>query len=115
MADCIYRVIQKSPYIGINRIFRSVVGRSGPLQWPPRSPDLAPLDFYLRGHFRVMVYQLKIQNMDNLKESIRATCVRVTADVLKRVRLEWAGRIRVCYQCNSDHTQGTYPFLNHPV
>jgi hypothetical protein len=26
------------------------MGRGGPTAWPPRSPDLNPLDFYLWGH-----------------------------------------------------------------
>jgi hypothetical protein len=41
------------------------------MEWPPRSPDLSPLDFYLWGHLKAMVYQEKIRNMNHLKESIR--------------------------------------------
>ncbi|KAJ4436304.1 hypothetical protein ANN_18935 [Periplaneta americana] len=32
------------------------IGRSGPIAWPPRSPDLNPLDFYLWGHLKSLVY-----------------------------------------------------------
>ncbi|KAJ4442849.1 hypothetical protein ANN_04442 [Periplaneta americana] len=28
------------------------IGRGGPIAWPPRSPDLNPLDFYLWGHLK---------------------------------------------------------------
>ncbi|KAJ4444692.1 hypothetical protein ANN_06489 [Periplaneta americana] len=28
------------------------LGRGGPIAWPPRSPDLNPLDFYLWGHLK---------------------------------------------------------------
>ncbi|PNF43619.1 hypothetical protein B7P43_G03107, partial [Cryptotermes secundus] len=28
------------------------IGRGGPITWPPRSPDLTPLDFFLWGIFR---------------------------------------------------------------
>ncbi|KAJ4451308.1 hypothetical protein ANN_02769 [Periplaneta americana] len=32
------------------------IGRGGPIAWPPRSPDLNPLDFYLWGHLKSLVY-----------------------------------------------------------
>jgi hypothetical protein len=28
------------------------IGRGGPVAWPPQSPGLNPLDFYLWGHFK---------------------------------------------------------------
>ncbi|KAJ4434371.1 hypothetical protein ANN_22931 [Periplaneta americana] len=32
------------------------IGRGGPIAWPPRSSDLNPLDFYLWGHLKSLVY-----------------------------------------------------------
>jgi hypothetical protein len=34
----------------------SWIGRRGPVEWPSRSPDLSPLDFYLWGHLTAMLY-----------------------------------------------------------
>lgn len=31
------------------------IGRSGPIAWPPRSPDLTPLDFFFWGHKKCCV------------------------------------------------------------
>jgi hypothetical protein len=71
-----------------------------------------------------MVYQVKIQNMDHLKERIRDACA-LTPDVLKRVCHERERRIRICYQCNVVHIsmfcklRDRFPhvwrLLNHPV
>jgi hypothetical protein len=33
-----------------------LIGRGGPTAWPPRSPDLNPLDFYLWGRLNTLVY-----------------------------------------------------------
>ena len=33
------------------------LGRGGPVAWPPRSPDLTPLDYYLCGHMKTLVYE----------------------------------------------------------
>jgi len=30
------------------------IGRGGPIPWPPRSPDLFPLDFFLSGTLRAL-------------------------------------------------------------
>lgn len=82
------------------------IGRCGLVEWPPRSPDLNPLDFDIRGYLRTMVlYQVKIQNTDRLKEHIRDACELITQDVFKGVRLERERRILFSYQCNDAPTE----------
>jgi hypothetical protein len=39
------------------------IGR-GPVPWPPRSPDLSPLDFLLRGPVKVMTYRAKLHTRE---------------------------------------------------
>ncbi|XP_073493604.1 uncharacterized protein [Phyllobates terribilis] len=39
------------------------IGHHGPVEWPPRSPDLTPLDFYLWGHLKAIVYAVKVQDV----------------------------------------------------
>ena len=34
----------------------SVISRNGPVEWPPRSCDLTPPDFFLRGYIKSLVY-----------------------------------------------------------
>jgi len=33
------------------------IGRGGPILWSPRSPDLNPLDYFLWGHHKYVVYE----------------------------------------------------------
>jgi hypothetical protein len=49
----------------------SWIGHRGPVEWPPRSLDLSPFDFYLWGYLKAMVYQKNIQNMNYLNGRIR--------------------------------------------
>jgi hypothetical protein len=42
------------------------IGRGGPTAWPPRSPDLDPLDFYLWGHLKSLVYAAPVDNEEAL-------------------------------------------------
>ena len=37
----------------LNNVFPSRwIGRGGPVQWPPRSPDLTPMDFFILGEMK---------------------------------------------------------------
>lgn len=54
----------KSPYtgygicarLGLDRQFPDHwIGRRGTVEWPPRSPDLTPLDLWLWGHLKAIV------------------------------------------------------------
>ena len=37
------------------------IGRGGPIFWPPRSPDITPLDFFLWGFVKDIVYRTKVK------------------------------------------------------
>lgn len=81
------------------------IGRRGPVEWPPRSPDLTPLDFYLWGHLKAMVYQEKIQNTNHLKERIMNAITSITPAVLIHVLQQWRIRIEMCFQNNGSHVE----------
>ncbi|GFW17961.1 DUF4817 domain-containing protein [Trichonephila clavipes] len=53
------------------------ISRFGPVNWPPRSCDLTPLDYFLWGHVKSLVYADKPQTLDHLEDNIR----RVIADI----------------------------------
>jgi len=46
------------------------IGRGEPILWPPRSPDLIPLDFFLWGYIKNIVYAEEIRNIQHLQEMI---------------------------------------------
>ena len=52
-------------------------GRVGPVAWPPRSPDLNPLDFYLWERLKTLVYATEILNVAVLKQRIENGCKTV--------------------------------------
>ncbi|GFY13579.1 uncharacterized protein TNCV_4959491 [Trichonephila clavipes] len=55
-----------------------LISRFGPVNWPLRSCDLTPLDYYLWGYVKSSVYADKPQTLDHLEDNIR----RVIADIL---------------------------------
>ncbi|GFX03865.1 hypothetical protein TNCV_4677701 [Trichonephila clavipes] len=54
-----------------------IISRFGPVNWPPRSCDLTPLDYFLWGYVKSLVYADKPQTLDHLEDNIR----RVIADI----------------------------------
>ncbi|KAJ4430775.1 hypothetical protein ANN_19366 [Periplaneta americana] len=42
------------------------IGRGGPIARPPRSPDLTPLDFFLWGRMKSLVYETPIETAEDL-------------------------------------------------
>jgi hypothetical protein len=49
------------------------IGRGGPIAWPPGSPDLTPLDFFLCGYVENIVSQVRINDLQHLKACVRKT------------------------------------------
>ena len=49
-----------------------VISRNGDYNWPPRSCNLTPLDFFLCGYVKDKVYADAPQSIQELKEKIRA-------------------------------------------
>lgn len=45
--------------------------RAGPIPWPPRSPDLTPMDFFVWGAVKDRVFRRKPANMEELRGYIR--------------------------------------------
>ncbi|GFU33175.1 uncharacterized protein TNCV_4156841 [Trichonephila clavipes] len=54
-----------------------LISRFGPVNWPSRSCDLTPLDHFLWGYIKSLVYADKPQTLDHLEDNIR----RVIADI----------------------------------
>uniref|UniRef100_V5GVV5 Transposable element Tc3 transposase n=1 Tax=Anoplophora glabripennis TaxID=217634 RepID=V5GVV5_ANOGL len=62
------------------------IGPRSPLQdWPARSPDLTPMDFYFWGTVKNKVYTNRPQNMEDLKRRIREACRNISCEQLRKV------------------------------
>ena len=66
------------------------IGRDEPHAWPPRSPDLTPLDFLLWGYVRDRVYATPVRDINHLREKISKNMARTeeTINVSFRKKME---------------------------
>lgn len=83
------------------------IGRRGPIEWPPRSPDLTPPDFFLWGYVKSVVFQTPPANLDILKQRITECIANIPANTLQRVQEAWKNRIQHCLWVNGQHFEHT--------
>lgn len=59
------------------------MGTTGPVRWPARSPDLTPLDFFLWGYLKQLVYDTQPTSLEDLTQRIIQACNTVTPEMIK--------------------------------
>ena len=65
---------------------------------PSRSPDLNPLDYFLGGHLKSLVYTTPIENENDLRNRIVVSCeaIRNTPGIFERVPQSLRRRLDGC-------------------
>ncbi|GFW17136.1 transposable element Tc3 transposase [Trichonephila clavipes] len=70
-----------------------LISRFGPVNGPPRSCDLTPLDYFLWGYVKSLVYVDKPQTLDHLENNVRRVIADIRPQMLKKVIENWASRL----------------------
>ncbi|GFX81259.1 uncharacterized protein TNCV_1828961 [Trichonephila clavipes] len=70
-----------------------LISRFGPVNWPPRSCDLTPLDYFLRVYIKSLVYADKPQTLDHLEDNIRRVIADIRPQMLEKVIENWTSRL----------------------
>ncbi|GFV41835.1 transposable element Tc3 transposase [Trichonephila clavipes] len=67
-----------------------LISRFGSVNWPPRSCDLTPLDYFLWGYVKSLVYADKL---DYLEDNIRRVIADIRPQMLEKVIENWTSRL----------------------
>ncbi|GFX99660.1 putative DD41D transposase [Trichonephila clavipes] len=70
-----------------------LISRFGPVKWPPRSCDLTPLDYFLWGYVKSLVYADKPQTLDHLEDNTRRVIADIRPQMLEKVIENWTSRL----------------------
>ncbi|GFV25801.1 transposase [Trichonephila clavipes] len=70
-----------------------LISRFGPVNWPPRSCDLTPLDYFLWGYVKSLVYADRPQTLDHLEDNIRCVIADIRPQMLEKVIENWTSRL----------------------
>lgn len=80
------------------------IGRRGSMmEWPPRSPDLSPLDFFLWGYLKTKIYATQPESLEDLRQRIEYECLHLNAHVFGNVREAFQSRLYHCMEVNGGH------------
>jgi len=77
-------------------------------EWPPRSPDLTPCDFYLWGHLKNQVYKTPPASLQILQERIENALMEIKDNphVIRKAVLAVRHRANRCVERNGEHVEG---------
>lgn len=80
-----------------------LISRFGDIEWPARSPDLSPLDFFLWGYLKERVYRGKPTTLTQLKEAIESEIRSIDPAMTAAVMQTMRKRAQSCIDAKGHH------------
>uniref|UniRef100_A0A1B6CGM5 Uncharacterized protein n=2 Tax=Clastoptera arizonana TaxID=38151 RepID=A0A1B6CGM5_9HEMI len=80
-----------------------LISLRGDVEWPPRSPDLSPCDYFLWGYLKERVYASKPRTLEALSEMITLETRAVPREMLRRSMDNFSQRLEECMEKNGRH------------
>jgi len=79
------------------------IGKYGPHHWPPRSPDVSVLDYYLWGRLKDLVYRERPTTRDDMIRRIRLAIRSLHVDEILHATNNFEKRVLACIEANGGH------------
>lgn len=76
------------------------IGRRGSIEWPARSPDLTPCDFWYWGHLRDLVYAKEPRTLQELRQYLKECIAQIPLDMYKNSLKSFKNRCSACIESN---------------
>ena len=74
-----------------------------PLQWPPNSPDLDPVDYEIWGRLQERVYRSRIRDVNHLTERLVQEWCNLDHNIICAAVNQWRTRLRACVRADGGH------------
>lgn len=74
------------------------IGRGSVFPWPPRSPDLTCLDFYLWGRLKDLVFQTRPTTREDMVNRIRNAIDSISMAEIEATVFSTRQRLRLCIE-----------------
>ena len=73
------------------------------MEWPPRSPDLSPPDYFLWGYLKDRVYVNRPRTIEKFKNNIRTEIQAISSEILVKVVNGMLDRAQECVARGGGH------------
>ena len=74
-------------------------------EWPPRSPDLTPLNFFVWSYLKSKVFLTQPANLADLHQRITMEAAQIPQDMIIRAICDMR-RAEICIRNNGGHIEG---------
>ena len=88
-----------------------VIALNHDVEWPPRSPDLTPCDFFLWGYLKEKVYSTPPRSVAELRATVEREChvLRNDPAMVRRAVNDMQRRCQLCVERDGGHVEGVGP------
>ena len=85
-----------------------IIALNHPVEWPPRSPDLTPCDFFLWGYLKSKVYTSPPATIDDLIQRIEreVETLKRNPRLVRRAVHDMIRRVNLCVESDGRHIEG---------
>ena len=84
--------------------FRSrVISRRSDVAWPPYSPDLNPLDYFVWGYAMAQVRRIKPKTIVELKATVEDAVASIPEEMIRAAVANLAKRCEACLLASGGH------------
>jgi len=74
-----------------------------PTLWPPNSSDLNPVDYKVRSVLQEQVYNVKVNNVDDLHQRIQTVWDELDQRIIDKTIKQWRTQLRACVKAKGGH------------
>lgn len=90
----------------LSRLFgRRIISLRTQHPWPPRSPDLTPLDYFIWPYVKERVYAAAPATREAMCDEIRRVFATITPEMLQNARRSFEERIDLCIDNDGGHVE----------
>ena len=88
-----------------------VIALNHRVEWPPRSPDLTPCDFFLWGYLKSKVYTTPPHSIDDLRARLNheVNVLRNNPEMIRKSVRDMRRRCQLCIERNGGHVEIVSP------
>ncbi|XP_012059065.1 PREDICTED: uncharacterized protein LOC105622255 [Atta cephalotes] len=80
-----------------------IISRNADVNWPPRSCDLTPLDYFLWGTVKDECYANQSETIQKLKHEIKVAIDEIRAHIVENILKNWIDRMGYCAASRGSH------------
>lgn len=79
-----------------------------PEQWTPKSPDLAPMDYFVWGWMKSQIKRRKPTTLEGLKKVVKQCWADLPQELINNALQAWPRRVRKVHEAKGTHIENNY-------